>query len=238
MLRFLLASLALVATACASLPANARDYNVVEPKKIKSAKNLRDGEGALLISIRSQTQSTKTLFVYFVKLNEDGTDSDQYFKFERGAGVPILGSNMIDVKQAVFRLPAGEYRPLAYTFGCLDVPEIGSSCIGPFSPSGGLPTERYARSNPILAVRPDHLTIGGDFIVEYDGVVPEGMTVWEAKKSRSHWQLRWRPIASTVPKRLASLPTIDTPQPGRAFHSRITCDERPDGVKLYIPFEC
>ena len=237
-LKRIVAGLTLAVSALAPSGLVAQSYDVSEPKKIKSAKKLKEGEGALQVSLRTQVQYTQTLYVSFIKLNEDGTDSDIVYRMERGAGVPVMGSNMIDPKAVVYRLPAGLYRPLAYTVACRGIPSFGSVCSGPIAPDGGFPTAYYRSSGPVIDIKAGELTVGGDFIVEYDGPIAEGKHVGNTPKLPSQWNLRWRPLDAPIRKKLASLPVNVTPEPDERFRSRITCDARPEGVMLYIPHEC
>jgi len=213
-------------------------YQITEPKKIKSPSKLKGDQGAVRLSTRLQIQTTQTLFVYFIKLNEDGSDSNKLLRFERGAGVPFMGSNMIDPKPSVFRIAPGMYRPFAFTVACEGVPSIGSVCSGAIAGSGGFPTGRHADSSPLLEVRAGHLTDAGDFIVEYTGAVQPGKHVGEITKNGTDYALRWKPLAPDSKNKFSSLPLVQTTDVDAAFQSRITCAERPKGVLLYIPFAC
>lgn len=52
---------ALAAIAAMTMPATAADrWNVSEPAKLKSPKSMKPGEGALQLSVRTQTQATNT----------------------------------------------------------------------------------------------------------------------------------------------------------------------------------
>lgn len=235
---FAVFAVAVAVSALAPSGVLAQIYDVSEPKKIRSASKLKDGEGALQVSLRTQVQYTQTLYVSFIKLKEDGSDSNIVYRMERGAGVPIMGSNMIDPKAVVYRLPAGRYRPLAYTVACRGVPRAGDVCSVGFSVDKGFPTGWYDASSPVIDIKEGELTIGGDFIVEYDGPIVEGKHVGSTPKRPRDWALRWRPLNTPIRKKLRSLPVNITPEPDEAFRSRIKCDTRPEGVTLYIPYEC
>jgi hypothetical protein len=211
-------------------------YAVTEPKKVKSAKQLRDGEGALQLSIRTQKQFIETLIVYFVAVGEDGRDTDRVIRFERGAGVPIMGSNMIDEKQQTYRVPAGRYRPIAFTVACDMMPTApGLVCGSGFS--SFYPTGFYPSGAPVFEVKAGELTQGGDFIVEYTGPKPpREQSLFDVKDSPVDWALLWRRGSGSAAG-FESLSANQAKVPAEQ-QSRITCAARPAGVTLYIPFDC
>lgn len=228
----LLTVLAMVATPVWAAP------KIVEPKKIKAPSALKDGEGAVQLSVRTQKQFIETAIIYFVALDAEGRDTDRVYRFERGAGVPIMGSNMIDEKQAVYRMPAGRYRPLAFTVACDQMPYTEGLVCGSrgFSP-GGFPTGYYREGEATFEVRPGHLTRAGDYIVEYVGQVADPkLSLFEYEQSPSEWDMRWRPARGEAIG-FEQLPAVAVTVP-EAMHSRITCDARPAGVTLFIPFAC
>lgn len=211
-------------------------YQIVEPKKAKSPKQLGDGEGALHLSVRTQKQFTETLIVYFVALDADGRDTDRVIRIERGAGVPIMGSNMIDEKPQTYRVPAGRYRPIAFTVACDMMPTSpGQVCSRGFSTL--YPTGFYPSGAPVFEVKAGELTQGGDFIVEFTGPKPpREQSLLDVKDTPIDWALRWRP-GSDRAVGFDGLP-VNQPTVPAMLQSRIVCAARPTGVTLYIPFDC
>ena len=230
-----------VVSACFFLPLQAHSqsrpqYDISEPKKAKSPKQLRDGQGALEISFRTQKQFTQTAIVYFVAVDDQGRDTDRVIRFERGAGVPLMGSNMIDEKPQVYRVPAGRYRPMAFTVACDQMPTAPDLVCGRAF-GEGYPTGFYPRGEAVFEVTAGELTRGGDFIVEYVGPVPSlNVKLSDFDTPPRQWALRWRQGSGTasgfeaLKSNIASVP--------QELHSRITCNARPEGVMLYIPFVC
>lgn len=228
--------LGMSAIAWAVLAPKAVQAEVTEPPKVASPAKLKPGEGAVRLSVRTQKQFTETFFLYFVRLDESGGDSDAYVRIERGAGVPFAGSNMIDVKPVIYRMPAGRYRLLGYTMRCEGVPFEGALCTG--SISGPFPTGYYNNPAPTFDVKGGGFTDAGDFILEYTGERPIGEIAGIAAVDEHRSDIRWKPISAPIPAVFASggdpgAPTIPAP-----FQSRITCEARPKGVMLYIPFTC
>lgn len=211
-------------------------YDVTEPKKAKSAKQLRAGEGALQLSVRTQKQFIETVIVYFVAVDDNGRDTGRVLRFERGAGVPVMGSNMIDEKQQTYRAPVGRYRPLAFTVACDAMPSApGQICgngIGTTYPTGF-----YPAGSPVFEVKEGQLTQAGDFIVEYTGALPAaGVSLFDVKDSPFDWQVRWRAGSGTAAG-FEGMQVVRAAAP-EPMLSRITCNARPAGVTLYIPFAC
>lgn len=222
--------------AFAALAPNAGQAKVTEPPKIASPAKLKPGEGAVRLSVRTQKQFTETFFLYFVRLDENGGDSDAHVRIERGAGVPIAGSNMIDVKPVIYRMPAGRYRLLGYTMRCEGVPFEGALCTG--SISGPFPTGYYNSPAPTFDVKDGGFVDVGDFILEYSGPRPIGEINGIAEVDEHRSDIRWKPITAPSPAAFANLGDPGAPAIPAQFQSRITCETRPKGVMLYIPFAC
>ena len=209
---------------------------IVEPKKIKSPSALKDGEGAVQLSVRTQKQFIETAIIYFAAVDAHGRDTGRVYRFERGAGVPIMGSNMIDEKHAVYRMPAGRYRPIAFTVACDQMP-FAEGLVCSRGIGGGFPTGYYPTSQATFEVRQGQISRAGDYIVEYVGAVSDlSLSLFEYSQDASQWALRWRPtgaVASGFQQLSIMEPTVP-----EAMHSRIKYDARPAGVMLFIPFVC
>ncbi len=236
---FLVATVVAAMSVC--LPHNAEGktrvkYDIREPKKAKSPKQLGDGEGALQISVRTQKQFTNTAIFYFVAVDDQGRDTDRVIRFERGAGVPFMGSNMIDEKQQIYRVPTGRYRPIAFTVACDQMPTApGLVCTQGFG--ARYPTGFFAQGKTVFEVRSGELTRGGDFIIEYTGPLPaQNTSLLDVNASPAEWSIRWRESRGTADG-FGSLRSNTAAVP-ETWHSRITCNARPEGVMLYIPFAC
>ena len=218
------------------LTPNVAHAKVSEPQKLASPAKLKPGEGAVRLSVRTQKQFTETFFLYFVRLDEAGSDTDSFVRIERGAGVPLAGSNMIDPKPVTYRFPAGRYRLLGYTMRCEGVPFEGALCMG--SLSGAFPTGYYKSPSPTLEVKEGGYTEAGDFILEYTGPRPKADIDGIAEVDALQADIRWRPLSAARPQLFETLTAAGPPTIPAGFESRITCDVRPKGVMLYIPFTC
>ncbi|MET0246793.1 MAG: hypothetical protein ABW182_08620 [Sphingomonas sp.] len=209
---------------------------VTEPKVAKSVKALKPGEGILRLSLRSQRQFIDTAYLYLVRVNPDGSDGPQVLRFERGAGVPLAGSNMIDVKPRYYRVPAGSYRLFAYTVACPMIPDPGTTCMFYGRP---LPTGAYASGSPTLEVREGALTDGGDFVIEYIKAVDlDTVSLFDDNYSNEVYDVRWKPIRDALLPEFAALPTGPAIQVPAGFKSRIECEQRPKTYKIQFSFRC
>lgn len=209
---------------------------VVEPKEIKSAKALKPGEGVVRLSVRSQRQFIETAYLYFVAVKADGSDGDRILRFERGAGVPLLGTNMIDVKARFYRVPEGRYRLLAYTVACSSVPPPGTACFFGGRP---LPTGAYVAGSPTFEVARGAVTDLGDFVIEYTKDVDlDNFDLFDDRFSNEGYDVRWRPIRDGLGPEFAALsagPALVVPP---QFLSRIECEKRPKNRTVQFPFRC
>lgn len=210
--------------------------NVYEPKELKNAKALKPDEGVLRLSMRTQRQFIETAYLYFVEVLPDGADGSRVLQFERGAGVPLMGTNMIDVKPKYYRVPAGRYRLLAYTVACAGVPPPGSVCT---FYGNSLPTERYESGSPTIEVKQAALTDAGDFVIEYTKEVDlDNADLFDDRFADEGYGVRWRAIKDAIKSDFAALPTGPLPVIAPDFQSRIECDQRPKNKSVQFPFRC
>ena len=207
----------------------------IRPKQIASADRLQTGMGAVRLSIQSQVQLTGgSLFVWFLREGGDPRERADLLRFERGQGVPVLGSNMVDTRLRVFALPPGRYRLIAHSAGCSTLPPPNAIC------SNGSPTERYEGDTPSFEVKAGHLTDAGEFILEAPPGTPigEGTGVREGIRNPQTFRIRVRGTADPVPNAFAALPPGPATEVPVGFGSSIRCRARPQGAMMYLPFEC
>ncbi|MBO9712942.1 hypothetical protein [Sphingomonas sp.] len=227
-----LVALALVALA----PPPPPETRIVEPKEIKGPAGLKSGEGVLRLSLRSQRQFIETAYLYLVEVRPDGADGPLVLRFERGAGVPVMGTNMIDVKARYYRVPRGRYRLLAYTVACNTVPPPGTACL--FG-ARALPTEAYVGGSPTLEVAEGAVTDGGDFVIEYTKEVDlDKVDLFDDSFSDEGYGVRWRAIKPAIAPPFAALRAGPAPVVPPEFRSRIECEQRPKSMKIQFPFRC
>lgn len=234
MLRMTIAAAALMAVLAA--PAQA-----IEPKPVASAKAVKPGHGAVRLSVQSQTQQMGTLHLWFLREGGDETSRADVLEFERKTGVPIAGTNMVDSKPRIYSLRPGRYRLLGHTVKCGGLPPVGTyGCSVQEYGYYQTPAQRYGPIAPSFEVVEGKLTDAGEFILEAAAGSPitEDSALKFAQKNPTAFRVGVRPIAAAVPGEFATLtagPATDVPP---EFVSLITCQARPKGAMMYIPFTC
>lgn len=209
---------------------------VFEPKQIKSVDNLKPNDGIVRLSLRSQRQYIETAFMYFVEVQPDGSDGTRTLRFERGAGVPVLGTNMIDVKPKYYRVPQGKYRLLAYTVACDTLPPMGKVCA---QYGRTLPIEHYTGSSLTFEVAARSVTDAGDFVIEYTNSVDlDYFDLMSDRYSDKGYGVRWRAIKEPILAAFTAVPLSPPPHIDPSFVSRIECDQRPKDKLIQFPFRC
>lgn len=216
-----------------AMPLRAQVY---EPKEIKSVANLKADEGIVRLSLRTQRQFIETAYLYFVEVLPDGSDGPKTLQFERGAGVPVMGTNMIDVRPKYYRVPKGKYRLLAYTIACAGVPPPGTVCR---FYGHSLPTERYETGSPAFEITRGAITDAGDFVIEYTKDVDlDNFNLFSDQLSDDGYGVRWRSIKEPILPIFAGVPAGASPEVPSVFQSRIECEQRPKDKLVQYPFRC
>jgi hypothetical protein len=223
----------------AAVPAQA-----VEPRSIKSERQVKASQGAVRLSVQSQVQQGGTIHLWFLREGGDPSRSADLLKFERKQGVPLMGTNSVDSRPLVYTLDPGRYRLLGYGVACGGLPPIGTTgCLSSINGIGigTMPARRYDGDLvPSFEVRAGQLTDAGEFILEADPKAPiaEGTALRHAQREHGDFDVRVRPSALPVPEGFRSLaagPKIEVPA---AFVSQISCRTRPKGAMMYLPFKC
>lgn len=231
---FILFTAALLATA----PALA-----IEPRTISSAGQVKNGQGAVRLSVQRQVQQGGTIHLWFVREGGDPARSADVLKFERKQGVPLLGMNTVDSRPAIYSVPAGRYRLLAYGVACPMLPPPGTyACQATINniPHGEMPARRYDGDVPSFEVRPGQLTEAGEFILEArpDAPIAEKAALTFLQRDHRAFEIRVRPTAVPRPTGFAKLTAGPVPTVPPGFESRISCRQRPKGAMMYLPFAC
>ena len=218
----------------------ASSAGAIKPKTVSSPSKLPVGMGIVRLSIQSQTQHGGKLHVWFLREGGNPASKEDLLRFDRGQGVPIAGTNMIDQTPKVFALPTGRYRLLGHSVGCGQLPPEGTICLyGTFGGSP-MPTGRYGSDAPSFEVVAGRLTDAGEFILEAPPGTPMGEeTAMEfAMKNPGAFQMRVRPSTMPLPAEFRSMPGGPAVSVDAGFQSLIRCPSRPKGAMMYLPFEC
>jgi hypothetical protein len=203
-------------------------------RQLSSAQRLRPDMGAIRVSIQSQVQLGGPLFVWFVREDGDPARNANLLRFERGQGVPVMGSNMVDSRMQVYAVRPGRYRLVAHSKSCSSLPPPDAIC------TAGGPTQRYEGETPVFEVRAGQLTEVGELILE----APAGTNIGEETGLRQmaanpySFRIRVRASEQLLPPAFASLSPGPAPEVPPGFRSTIRCRARPGGAMMYLPFDC
>lgn len=230
-------ALAILTALALAVPASA-----IEPRAIRSAKQVKAPNGALRLSIRSQVQQQGTLHVWFVRIDGDPANKADILKFERGQGVPLAGSNMMDTRPLVFAVRPGRYRLLAHGVQCPGLPPEGTfACsVTQFGSTTQKSAARYGVGAPEFEVISGRMTNVGDVILEAAPGSPiDEETAFDFMRANARsFQIRVQPPAQALPEAFAGLSGGPAPVVPPEFVSNISCTKRPKGAMLYFPFAC
>jgi hypothetical protein len=220
------------------LSASSTRAETIEPRKIGEPKQLRPGEGALLLSIRHQTPLSQTMHVRFVS----ATDPSRILKFERKVG---LGgrTRMLERQVAVYAVPAGRWRLASHLAGCDETITPGQECLLTIAgnsyplPSGVYPDDWF-----VIDVPAGGLTDADELSLEFpsDTVLGVPTTASVSDRVRS---LRFKARRIPALDKKAALPfaqlTAGRVMMAEGARSAITCERPAQILKLfYNPFRC
>lgn len=215
----------------------------IEPRTISSANQIKPQHGAVRLSVQSQVQQQGTIHLWFLRENGDPSRSADVLKFERKQGVPLLGLNTVDSRPAVYSVPPGRYRLLAYGVACPMLPPPGTyACSARMNnvSIGQMPARRYQGEVPWFEVAAGKLTDAGEFILEARPGAPIGEDAALKFLMRDHraFEIRVRPTDVPRPPAFSAVPAGPDPHVPPEFRSQISCRKRPKGAMMYLPFTC
>ncbi len=139
-----------------------------EVERITRASALGSGNGAVVISIRSEIYLDEPLDVYFLREGGSITNDADVIRFVRKQGFLAFGNDTLRFKIRAFQVPAGTYRLVAHGMECPKIPEADERCLieePGFLGRGEVsrPSRGYGEDAPSFEVREGHVTIAGDF---------------------------------------------------------------------------
>lgn len=138
------------------------------PEKLSRASGLDAGNGAVIISVRSELFLLDTLNLFFVREGGDTSNDADVIRFTR-AQPPLAFSNATaKYKPRAFQMAAGRYRLAGHGVRCPKVPDIDERCLVDVKVLGigetvSFPSRGYGPDAPVIEVREGALTIAGDF---------------------------------------------------------------------------
>jgi hypothetical protein len=163
---FLAAAFALALPGWSGLAAEAP---AVEAERIKRASAIDPGNGAVVISIRSELYLDDPLDVYFLREGGDVSNSADVIRFGRKQSFFAFGNSTVKYDARAYQLRAGKYRLVAHGINCPKIPAENERCLidRPGFLVGSVevsrPSRGYPEEAPHFEVREGEVTYAGDF---------------------------------------------------------------------------
>ncbi len=170
-LRHLYLSVVCILVALAGLgagPAWAQDAPGIAPEGLSRGSDLKDGNGALIISVRSELYLLAQLHLYFLREGGDVANREDVVRFSRAQSQLAFGNSTAKHRSVAVQLPAGRYRLVGHGARCLTVPKPEERCLVDVKFAGigetvSFPSRGYGEDAPVFEVREGAVTNAGDF---------------------------------------------------------------------------
>jgi len=207
------------------------------PKRVKSIKKLKEDQGVVLLSVRSQAVLSQKFRIWFLREGGDENVASDILVFSRAQG--FGGRLMTQSLPKTYSVTPGRYKLFAHMEGCNGLPPEGQTCVtkvmGSISPN---PTARYGGEVPAFEIEAGKLTNAGEFMLEWP--VQTGFSINTVLMEPQAAKIRWKPVPQSAAKKLASLPKGQKPTIPEEFRSNIKCKNLKMGFikPLIYPFEC
>ncbi|MEO1489484.1 MAG: hypothetical protein AAFR88_08645 [Pseudomonadota bacterium] len=204
-LRRLFLAFAIFATLApfASSPAAAKTG--FEPDRIARASSLKEGYGALVISVRSELFLLAELDVFFVREGGDLANDADVFRVSRSQSAFAMGNSTAKHAPRYLQLPAGRYRLAGHGSKCPKVPAPDERCLADVKFAGigetvSFPSRGYGDDAPVIEVVAGRVTYGGDFALTARNTIE-----WSAlpPKHRGKAERRFKSLAAGPPPEVA-----------------------------------
>lgn len=168
-MRFIFAAMLFVSLAVPlASPAFADPGTPVERVSRPSA--VDSGNGAVVISVRSELYLEDRLDVFFLREGGDVSNDSDVIRFERKQGFFSFGNDTLGFQVRSFQVRPGTYRLVAHGVGCPKIPAEDERCLVEsrtlgFSEEISRPSRGYHKIAPTFEVRAGQVTYAGDFIL-------------------------------------------------------------------------
>ncbi|QIQ86175.1 hypothetical protein [Erythrobacter sp.] len=139
-----------------------------EPDEISRAGALKEGTGAIIISIRSELYLLDELSVWFVREGGSKDNPADLVRFTRSQPALAFGNRTTKYKVRAYQLPAGRWRLAGHGVRCEKVPAPDERCLVDVKVLGigetvSFPSRGYGEDAPVFEVREGALTDAGDW---------------------------------------------------------------------------
>jgi len=164
------------------------------PAKLSKASKLEPGNGAVIISVRSELYLLATLDLYFVREGGSIDIATDVVRFSRSQSPLPFGNSTVKYKPRMVQLHPGRYRLAGHGAKCSKVPAPDERCIVDVKFAGmgetvSFPSRGYGEEAPVIEVRAGELTVAGDFAltarntVEWSPIPPEKLRKLKRRSS-------------------------------------------------------
>lgn len=140
------------------------------PERAGGANAVGQGQGAVVISVRSELFLEDTLQLYFLREGGDIANPSDVIRFGRKQGLLSLGNDTLNFQVRAYRLAPGTYRLIAHGVSCPKIPAENERCLVDWK--GILGTEEVSRPSrgypaiaPTFEVAAGSVTYAGDFVL-------------------------------------------------------------------------
>lgn len=140
------------------------------PERAGRASAVGQGQGAVVISVRSELFLEDTLQLYFLREGGDIANPSDVIRFGRKQGLLSLGNDTLNFQVRAYRLAPGTYRLIAHGVSCPKIPAENERCLVDWK--GILGTEEVSRPSrgypaiaPTFEVAAGSVTYAGDFVL-------------------------------------------------------------------------
>lgn len=148
-----------------------------KPRQISSASSIKEGQGVVAISIRSEIFLPGMLDVYFLREGGSVDNNKDVVRFSRRQSMLAIRNDTTDYAVKTFSLPPGRYHLVAHGMDCPSVPPPGMTCAVTISVNGmkggtiSRPSKGYSGETPAFDVEAGKLTLIGDLLLSEDNTL-------------------------------------------------------------------
>ncbi|UAB77080.1 hypothetical protein INR77_09555 [Erythrobacter sp. SCSIO 43205] len=151
------------------LSAQGADHLGSEVERLKRVSALDAGNGALIISIRSEIYLDEPLDLFFLREGGDVANESDVIRLTRKQNQLAFTNSTTKYKVRAYQLRAGTYRLIAHGMDCPKIPAEDERCLSDVSGLLlgklvlGRPSRGYGEEAPSFEIRAGQVTYAGDF---------------------------------------------------------------------------
>lgn len=149
--------------------AQGADHLGTKVERLKRATSLEEGNGALVISIRSEIFLDEPLDLFFLREGGDVANEGDVIRLTRRQNQLAFTNSTTKYKVRAYQLEPGTYRLIAHGMDCPKIPAKDERCLSDVSGLLlgkmvlGRPSRGYGEDAPRFEIRAGQVTYAGDF---------------------------------------------------------------------------